>query len=288
MYSDQAPGKDFFGTIRIRIQWFKSTISGKKALVALVCVQEYRPYDESRGNLKGTLVDRKRMRNFFEQDFGYKVIVPQSRDGQKDLNRITRRDFDDFIEKVRKKYLSTNECDAFTFVFSGHGDQDSILLSDGHQGKYDRVELYKSFNGLQCPSFKDKPKMLLLGACKGADEAPDVNAPRSGLQVKARAIVRNVEKLSQAPDDNIIVIDSNSDRYVSWENNNGGYIFQALVDVMGRKKKRMRLNEVSKLITIGVKRLNNELKGLQDGKRRITETVVFKYYGVIDDIYFCT
>ena len=263
-----------------------------KALVALVCVQEYQPYGSSENNLNGTLVERSLLKQLFEKEFGYKVIVPQNEDGL-DLNRVTRSDFVRFIEKVKNKYLNTDEYDAFIFIFSGHGDQNTISLSDHktkevHQGKYGRIKLYKYFNGLQCPSFKDKPKMLLFEACKGGDEAPDLNVARPNVVARA---VENAAKLSQAPDDNIIVVDSNSDGYVSWDDKNGGFLLQSLIEVMSRRKSRMGLDEISKLITIGVKQLNNHVKrdmgphGIEE--KRATETVVFKYYGVNDDIYFC-
>lgn len=235
-----------------------------KALAAIVGVKEYDSEEEV--NLSGATIDRNGLKELFEGEFEYKVM-------SLDRNRITKRDFVQFLNEVRAElHNNSANYDAFVFGFTGHGDRKHVILSDSR--KYGRIDLYKFFNGENVFSFKDKPKLLLLQACKGATEAPNLNQSTLASPMD----VEN-DDVSQAPDDNIIVFDSNSDGYVSFINGGGGFLVQSFIKVMSRNKRRMQLDRIARMTTNEVKRLNQQMAS--------AETMVFKQYGVTDEIYFC-
>ena len=237
-----------------------------RALGAIICVKEYESKEME--DLDAAMVDRQNLKNLFEGDFEYETRIL-------DKDRVTLKDFDKFIFSVRNElYANADEYDAFILSFTGHGYRDSICLSDSKN--FNRIKLYKWFNGENCMPFKDKPKLFLLQACKGLRDAPNVK--EQGL-VAAPGIGMNDEDLPVGPDDNIVIFESNSDGYVSWLNGDGGFMVQSFVKVMKRNKQRIALDHMSKMMEKEVKRLNQQMA--------CVETLVCKQYGVKDIIYFC-
>merc|ERR1719300_266526 len=95
-------------------------------------------------------------------------------------NRVSFHQFQLFLKDVRSELNENHkEYEAFIFVFAGHGHDESLILSDGNE--YGRVDLYNYFNGEDgnCPEFGNKPKLLLLEACKVPGDDDDIKSKRA-------------------------------------------------------------------------------------------------------------
>ena len=181
-------------------------------------------------------------------------------------DKITRADFIKFIHSVRNHLFdNADKYDAFLLAFSGHGSQSGVYLSDGKQ--FGRVKLYKWFNGDNCIEFNDKPRVLLIDACKGNQKAKDLNV-----------VSKDMEELSVAPDDNTVVFNSTTDEYVSWENGKGGAMMQSFIKVM-KQKDTMPLHKISQKMSKEMKRVGKKMGTAQ--------TLDFQQKGIDKDIYFC-
>ena len=238
----------------------------RKALVALVCVKKYD--SEQMVDLAAAATDRKRLKKLCSEEFGFEVR-------SLDQDRVTESDFNDFIFSVRNElYQNANEYDAFIFSFTGHGYRDSICLSDNQV--FDRMDLCKWFNGKNCRAFKNKPKILLLQACKGLQDAPNINKQEI---ISMTGMNSGPESMPVAPDDNIIIFESNIDGYSSYMDYNGGFMVQSFIKVMQRKQERIPLYRIKLLMEIEMKQVNKKYDSV--------ETFVRKEQGVKDVIYFC-
>ena len=237
----------------------------KTALAAVVCVSRY---DKKGADLPNTVIDRKKLHRLFGSKYKYHVMVPMVNNKVQPLERITLDDFEDFIESVRDE-MSGNAAkyDALFFAFSGHGLQGAIVLSDG--GRYDRVDLYKYFNGKSCRKFKSKLKVLILDACKGADVAAAV--PKSKAPMSSTTTQSMIHS-----DDNIIVWESNSDGYVSYDfKGKGGALMQAFTAVMAGNDQGLPLHVMRIKLNKQIKAIAGSQQLLKDSSMGIEKEIVF-------------
>ena len=240
-----------------------------RGLAAIICIKEYKPYGQNKNNLPNTIVDRQGLQQLFEDHYGFKTLCLKQ-------NRITLQDFQDFLYGVRHElYTNHQQYDAFILAFSGHGHQDTILLSDLKE--YGRVDLYRYFNGLQCPKFKRKPKLLLIDACKGEEEAPLLKMGWMREMTKAAPSVG--VQYPVHPDDNIVIFDSNSDGYVSYDFAKGGALMQSFIKVMRANSNKLLLDDMAKMIERDIKRI-----GRKSGTMQMLDC---KLKGIDKRIYFC-
>lgn len=230
-----------------------------KALAAIVCVSKY----DNLKDLKGTPKDRTGLKKLFEKGLEY-----ETKCWNKD--KITYEEFDAFLHDVRSELVkNAKKYEAFIFAFSGHGNQNSIYLSDGKT--FGRVELYKWFNGIFCMKFKDKLKWFLIDACKGGAKAKDLNRTSKNSEAKS----------SLAPDDHIVVFNSTTDEYVAWENpNEGGVMMQSFIKVIQQiePKKSSTLYQIS---------CDTAQEMSEMGKKLKTAQTLNAQFNKPTNIYFC-
>ena len=199
-------------------------VGSEKGLALIVCIADYETASTMK-NLPGTLEDRESLTDLFENEYKYETIC--SRQGV-----VCEDDFDELLTKARYRlHRDSKDFDVFILAFSGHGCQDALFLSDGTS--YDRVDLYKFFDGKNCKPFTKKPKLFVIDACKG-----DHAAPRIKVESKGTATTHT------HPDGNIVVLNANSDGYASYDHLKGGALIQSFKTVWMENEDKMSLNDM--------------------------------------------
>eukprot|EP01084_Bolivina_argentea_P071080 129267_1 len=245
----------------------KYNIRSGYGLILIVCIEDYQTLTKNKiKNLNGTVHDKKLMIDLFKNKYKYKIIQNQK-------NIVNYDAFTTLINDARHElYQHHQQYDFFGLIFSGHGNQHSIYTSDGRS--YGRVDLYKFFNGLNCTRFKDKPKLLVLDACKGVFEAPQMKTAKCGSSSL------NIGNNPTHPDDNIIILNANSDKYVGWDiKGKGGVLIQSLHHVLSNNTNKIRLDAMTKCIDMKMKEIGQETDTMQ--------TLQKIEHGVKKEIYFC-
>eukprot|EP01084_Bolivina_argentea_P242131 406296_1 len=243
-------------------QLAKYYIHAARGLVLIICVKDYETHHTGFENLKYTNQNMVLLKTLFGNEFKYNVKCVT-----KDI--VRHNDFDKLITEARNElYQNSSKYDVFIFAFSGHGNEDVIHLSDGC--RYNRIELYKFFNGLNCKLFKDKPKLLIFDACKGMETAPQLKYAKGSL---------NVGNAPTHPDDNIIILNANSDEYLSFDTKEGGVLIKALYNVLMNCKKMISLDDLIKCIDIEMKNIGQKINAIQ--------TLQCIQHGIKKQIFFC-
>ena len=224
------------------------------------------PYNDAQNDLPNTLKDRKTLKDLFADNYKYDVCIW-------DQDRLTRDGFQKFIDGVHNKLRDNHDnYDSFIFAFSGHGNELDIYLSDIKP--YGRKELYQFFNGLNLPEMRSKPKILIVDACKGSEEAP-LLAP--GMAKSKSLDYKRVVPILH-PDDGIVVFDSNSADYVSYDLPNGGALMQSVDKVLRRNKGRISLGDLERGIQKEIERIRVE--------RRLNQILDCQKMGIGYRLYF--
>ena len=64
--------------------------------------------------------------------------------------------------------MNVNKCsDGLIFYYCGDGVKDNIILSNGQ--RYKISDIFKKFNGKECPHLKNKAKIMIYDCCRGND-----------------------------------------------------------------------------------------------------------------------
>ena len=133
-------------------------------------------------NLKGVIVDIKNMINLWNGIYGYKnmsISLPTSNhnddknENEKKNDSVSydptamanKENYNDFLVGIRTKIDSNKYYDGLIYYYSGHGIKNNIILENGQQFRIKQI--YQTFNGKQCISLRDKPKILIFDSCRG-------------------------------------------------------------------------------------------------------------------------
>ena len=230
-------------------------------LTAIITVNEYKLYHSKQNNAPHTVADREGLIKLFRGYYRYKVM-------RLDQDRITLDDFEEFIENVRAEMNRNHKkYDAFIFAFSGHGNDDSIELSDGE--RYGRVDIYKYFNARECPRFTDKLKLFLIDTCRRDDQAMKSNS-------STRALVRSRQEhgvqCTTHQDSNIAIFSGNN------QGGGGGALMTSFIKVMRANRHKLPLDKMKKYIQRNVRELSKMVSTMP--------LLDCKMVGIEKDIYF--
>ena len=83
--------------------------------------------------------------------------------------------FHDFLTSIRAKIVVQSCNDGLIFYYSGDGVKNAIILKNGK--KFMIKEIYEIFDGKQCKTLRNKPKIMIFDSCRGneiglTDEIP--------------------------------------------------------------------------------------------------------------------
>merc|ERR1712013_525499 len=131
----------------------------------------------------------------------------------------TLSNFQNVLEKTRALFKKPKFAyDALLIVFSGHGSGDSIKLSDGKF--FSCHQLLSFFNGLNCPSKIEAPKIIILDACRGSSEADaiDVNIAQFSVEEIIATPKGSDTKRQRQPNFSRFVFRSGTKPFVVYDN----------------------------------------------------------------------
>ena len=202
-----------------------------KCLVLIVCIEDYENEVHPKlGDLPATQHDKANLLSLFEDECKFKVMRND------DTKRVDRKSFRKLIHQAQGELLTNYaKYHAFIFAFSGHGDANNILLSDG--STKDRTELHQDFDGGSCPDFGGRLKLFILDACQGSAVAPTQKEQRAkGTQLVGGGHV----------DSNTIILNGNTPGYLSFEQQGkGGALIRAFSYVLRTIKDMEDWNSMS-------------------------------------------
>eukprot|EP01084_Bolivina_argentea_P256938 432760_1 len=127
------------------------------ALVLIVCISSYKYRD----NLPGVKSDKKNMINLWQNDYKYHVLF-------NDKDEVNEDTWDDILIECRYilcKKANKNKFDSLFMIYSGHGSEDKLILSDNTEIL--REDIVSYFNGKNVKPMSNKPKIMIMDACRG-------------------------------------------------------------------------------------------------------------------------
>jgi len=191
---------------------------------------------------------------------GFKVVCSED-------ERVDTDQFDLLIHKAQGELLANHaQYNALIFAFCGHGDEDSIFLSDGTCRN--RTDVHKEFDGKRCKRFRGKLKLFIFDACQGGAMAP--KKTQTNL-LGARGGPEDVHV-----DGNTIILNANTPGYKSYEQQDeGGALIRSFSNAWRSIQGRQDWDKMAKKIARGMVSLTGSRQAMD--KRE---------FGVLDDIYF--
>eukprot|EP01084_Bolivina_argentea_P070882 128887_1 len=191
-----------------------------KALVLIICVSKY-DNNKSYDNLEGTKIDRRNMIKLFDKRYGYEVISNEN-------DRIDRDDCIDLLSKCRgelTKKANKNKYQALFVIFSCHGNDQYLVFSDSKMMCRDKI--YEWFNGSNVPFMSNKPKIIVMDACRGKN----LPIPVPNNNKKPKKLKGNDDE-AHHPDEQMILLYSTTKGYaVPDDDEFGGNVIRTIYNV---------------------------------------------------------
>jgi len=201
-----------------------NAIQVKRAYVLIVTVSAYSPVYMD--NLLCAETDKSTLLKLFT-GYGYTIQCSETQ-------KINHDDFYDFLCDAQHHLREHHaDYDAFIFAFSGHGDEDNVVLSDGKG--FSRIKLYQLFNGAQCRGFAGKPKLFVVDASKGFEEAEQVEQSEH----KATQAMHNVHV-----DKNIVVLNATTSGHLAYDYEGCSSLIQSFNKVWRDNADTLKLNDM--------------------------------------------
>eukprot|EP01084_Bolivina_argentea_P115788 205846_1 len=203
------------------------------ALVVLVCVGKYDGKGKKKlPNLKGTKTDALNMTKLFKESFNYNVL--QNSNERCTLDDLKRLLSDAVIE------FNSGDYQSIIVIYSGHGDKDTLILSD-----YYGVKEYRSTKSYLY-------NKMNIDACRGTehatgivfDEKHDNDAVTDTLVAKGPQIQPSSKK--SHPNENRIIFYPNTEPFSAYDDaNKGARMLNALYDtLMDERNKNKNLSQI--------------------------------------------
>ena len=143
-------------------------------------------------DLPGVEQDFKLLQEIFEEDYGYAVYTTHT-SSRRDPFRLNYRDLKRFIDNHFQRVSDSDakECyDSLIFIWSGHGEQGSLITSDGEE--YKISAFWDDFcNHTDC--FLGKPKILFKLGCRGESYGVTRDLKRVRGSLSESPMVANIE-----------------------------------------------------------------------------------------------
>ena len=176
-------------------------------MVVIICIGKYQKLDE----LNGTQRDKERIKSVFKNKYNYNVI------GNKNAF-VTYTDVENILSTAKQKFRQkSNGYKGIIIVYSGHGDEQYLQLSDYRgikydDGKYKRTDFESYFNATNVKEKSDAFKIYFVDSCRGNTTSimyPQININKKGNKNNNFRYIH--------PESNKCIMYSNSITYESYE-----------------------------------------------------------------------
>ncbi|XP_066514005.1 caspase-8-like [Hoplias malabaricus] len=179
-------------------------------------------FKDPQKNLEGYDKDAESLREVFKL-LGFKVQ--------------TREDLE--AENMKKLLLSYNKedihknRDCFVCCVLSHGEEDGVLGSDMELCSMKHI--LSPFDGRNCPSLVDKPKVFFIQACRGGKMEKEIRVTAANSQLTSA----NLEKPYTLPQNSdFLVAMSTVQDFVSYVNDDGSWFIKSLCKHLEEGSKR--------------------------------------------------
>ena len=179
----------------------------KNALVVIVCIGKYQRPNQ---DLNGTEKDKSKLISLFDRKLKYDIICNKNND-------VAAPDMEILLERSRTRFKEGNY-DGLMVFFSGHGNQDSLILSDCTKEPRCAFESY--FNGGKVKSKAKAHKFYFVDACRGSKNSNVIDCKPKNKNKEAIAKGDNVfedENNLIHPEENRCIMYPNTNNYVSYQ-----------------------------------------------------------------------
>lgn len=237
-------------------------------LVLSICVKDY-PFDTR----EGCDADVRYINTTFGPNrFRCKMI---ERNGTVDFAGWKRSIIAAQHELLRHR--NTNQYDGFLFLFSGHGTSSTLnpsasvlSLSDGQNVPVtDILDAFSNGTTGLGKSFCGKPRLYVIQACRGSNEVQAVVPGNEDRYELSDPPVQ--EKKVYHPDDDVMIIQSSTPRYVSYrDKKNGSYLIRAFCKVLSDSMHSNGRNGFA--LDDAVYVIKNKVTGYSEGKQSVVST----------------
>ena len=203
----------------VRSKPSKQPIELKKVLVVMICVAEYK---QTKCNLPGAKLDKLRLLHIFKEIYKYDIIMNKK-------PYVTNDDVEGILFEARKMFKDEQrKYKSIIVCYSGHGNQDNLLLSNYNigtgEGFYSRSDFEQYFNGYKIPHKSECFKIYFVDSCRGYEDSEliGVNCGKNNTKLASKAIdddykcnVNNGH--GKHPEINKCIMYSNMQNYKSYE-----------------------------------------------------------------------
>ena len=182
------------------------------------------------------------------------------------------REFNHFLNKIRTKIENKNY-DGLIFYFSGHGENDKIILRDGSSFDIKQKIAYK-FTNKECSKLTDKPKIMIFDACRHVE----VKSSKTSKTSTMRSRKNKLNKLHTYK--GFVFLYANFENYDVADLRHGGIFTQAIFSVFEypEKIKNTKLNDLKLEICKEIEKLGKV--------RKLSQAPTFEDAGRTKAIYF--
>eukprot|EP01084_Bolivina_argentea_P222143 376080_1 len=251
-----------------------------KCLVLSICIEDYTSVLK-KNQRKGCDVDIKNINDTFgDKGYSYKIIQNQSK-------AVSLTAYTKLINQTKTEiFENSDKYDGFVFVFSGHGTSHPnhpyssvICLSPENGQKYsDKIpvshildEFRNGHKGL-AKAFLGKPRIYIIQACRGGDVPEPIEQKQNDEQYDGGQDQIKYNKYH--PDDDMILIQSNTQNYKSYRNTQtGSHLITAMSKVLGDNK----LNGKEIVLDDAIYVIKEKVKQLSESKQACVSTSTLRY-----------
>lgn len=174
------------------------------------------------------------------QSLGYEVVR---------YNNLTGKQIDDALTQFSQHKKLTHTDSVFVTIMS-HGDMGIISGTDSKAFKTE--EIFQHLNAKNCPALVNKPKIIIIQACRGAQKGSvnlsfqqpvhedNIRAPPENITRNARV---HIEK-------DFICFHSSTPHTVSYRSTSGSLFIQTLADVFNKWSHKYHIEELFRKVSL--------------------------------------
>ena len=195
------------------------------------------------------------MINLWRDKYKYTVIYNER-------DRVNENDLIKLMIKTRQelnKESNKNKFDGLFIILSCHGDDENIILSDNK--KKSRYKIMEWFNGDNIPFMSNKPKIIIMDACRGNNDI------HWGVQNNNnKQVMKGTNDSIHHPDEQFSLLYSTTKGYVVPDDKeNGGNLIRTIYELFNNDKKinKYHLNNLFKITQKRVKKICDATQCIQ-------------------------
>lgn len=203
-------------------------------------------FADARLNRKGAETDEQNMEKLLT-NLGYNVVK---------YTNLTKQQMDNALKEF-SKHPKLKETDSVFVVIMSHGKLGALIGVNDHEGQPDEFlidDIYKHLGSEKCPALMDKPKVIIIQACRGTQRGAVEVSDGSEPEVSSDDVSQdgNIEddslKIVHKEKDFISLLSSTPDT-VSYRNTEkGSYLIQFVVEVFNTFSCEEHIEELFRMV----------------------------------------